>query len=68
MPRQNTPVPVVSPLRLQPGQGMEGGPGTGPGGGHAGGGTTVDGEAVDPILGALRHTADIGILRCNKRG
>ena len=23
----------------------------GPGGGHSGGGTTVDGEAVDPVLG-----------------
>lgn len=28
----------------------------GPGGGHSGGGTTVDGEAVDPLLGA----ADLG--------
>ena len=33
------------------GQGAEGGAGQGPGGGHSGGGTTVDGEQVDPVLG-----------------
>jgi len=37
-------------------QGADGGAGMGPGGGHSGGGTTVDGEAVDPVLGA----ADLG--------
>ena len=36
-------------------QGIEGGPGAGPGGGHSGGGTTVDGEMVDPILGRQRE-------------
>lgn len=39
-------------------QGADGGAGMGPGGGHSGGGTTVDGEAVDPVLGA----ADLGVF------
>ena len=46
----------TTPWPSWPVQGADGGAGMGPGGGHSGGGTTVDGEAVDPVLGA----ADLG--------
>ena len=39
--------------KLLPLQGGDGGSGMGPGGGHSGGGTTVDGEPVDPMLGRM---------------
>ncbi|CAJ1423434.1 unnamed protein product [Effrenium voratum] len=40
-------------------EGAEGGAGMGPGGGHGGGGTTVDGEAVDPMLGTALETGSV---------
>ena len=46
------PLPDLPRGHGGPSQGADGGAGMGPGGGHSGGGTTVDGEAVDPILGA----------------
>jgi len=35
------------------------GPGQGPGGGHSGGGTTVDGEVVDPLLGTALEPGSV---------
>lgn len=58
------PDPNVWMARIYDQKGSEGA-GMGPGGGHAGGGTTVDGERVDPVLGT---GLDIGcVLRFGVR-
>eukprot|EP00913_Durusdinium_trenchii_P035577 g33293.t1 len=45
--------------RIYDEKGAEGGAGQGPGGGHSGGGTTVDGEQVDPVLGTPLETGSV---------
>lgn len=53
------PDPNTWLARIYDEKGIEGGPGAGPGGGHSGGGTTVDGEMVDPILGTALETGSV---------
>lgn len=53
------PDPNTWLARLDDEKGADGGAGMGPGGGHSGGGTTVDGEAVDPVLGTALQTGSV---------
>jgi len=53
------PDPNTWLARLYDEKGADGGAGMGPGGGHSGGGTTVDGEPVDPVLGTALHTGSV---------